>query len=1331
MKIKKGLIFLVFIVLLIPLVFADDGGCCGDYGGLYCVDDVTYADCDSPNEWSQAYCEDTTFCDIGCCITDDGTCGINTGHYTCDQDPNNEWKDDPSCDSISECDDVCCIAGNTFQYTTESHCNYWWEPYNITPTIEYGLSEEECYDLGQAQTQGCCVTGDDICSYITLEECEAVLSDTSINMQTGTGFYEEQLCTDVSDGLQDAGIDVEDMLCDCDVIFTVDPELAYCEGDKSYVYDTCGNPVLQLECDEPDETCGVTQDAVGCISTNCENTYAFPTTGEGAHFSKYNQFPIYYIDNNGDWQEEIFKLGETRRHGEEWCIYESPTGGFSDRVGSQHYYAYCENGIEHITACQADRSEFCMMTYDVSKGKYQANNCETNNFGSYYTDTGDTEEDTDSGEEFTDTEQTYAYRSTPIEEAGVSTIPLATNFWEEEDKTCAKGTLPCKVVLGKVPGGGANYGWEVYVNSMCFRPEFALTAADYCRAQGDCGLNYNILEDTSDEDSFNIKFGGGGLGKDKVRDAYVGIGRGDRGNSAHQYYGAFSILNTLYGTDTTYPEGYNINYLGENPGQDLYEVFGPGEKTGSATTEDASIYGCFKRDLSGGEGYDYSRITQGQDYEKDLSSTFGSGVKGCYKYGYPQIEEGYYQYLNSLVQPRTYSREYMISPWWGLETVLYYSTAYILARHDDEYLNDGRDRNPSEGRALRLERVTEGLGFNVDPNIVTTFYTCAEPHNSLLGCSEDVSEILGLYEINSQQFGKLDYTLAQRFSSIKPWIIDKSKVYSEPNSAQSGTDWPPEGLSVFAGARGEDEDSEWSKTDNFEVYPVTYACNNWQGPTSGDYDCSLCDKPISEGGMIMDSDSLRSVEYGCNPFRCKSISTNCEYIDENEQTGRSTCVDGGCDPLDSPEILFNEELYDSQGILDNADPGSELGHDLNDLDVPTTYYIGFKTDQYTKCSYVDSEELDPSTINVVDEETEANLDLGEIHYSSLSTYSFTESPSVGYTDEHNITLPLTDGDDEITMYVWCKNYCGTVTNTFYQIKLTTAEGPDYNAPELKGIDPPTGSYAPADTETFQVTVYTDEPAYCKYSSTSTDIYESMENEFTDNSGTEVTSGLMSGFFQSSTSVDLTDGTNTFYLLCQDDVPHTWFAPEEWSVTKTEALEISQVAPEEGVTLYDSDVLLQIRTQKGAESGASECEYKQSFQNAYSPMVDTGDPAHWTQTQTLGQGSYTYDFKCYDIAGNENTTQITFNVDVDTYAPEVTNVYLLGTTMYILTDEATSCEYETSSFSYGSGFSTGGGTGTAHSFTTTSGINLYYVICQDTYGNVNSPFIINLDYLEEQ
>jgi hypothetical protein len=152
----------------------------------------------------------------------------------------------------------------------------------------------------------------------------------------------------------------------------------------------------------------------------------------------------------------------------------------------------------------------------------------------------------------------------------------------------------------------------------------------------------------------------------------------------------------------------------------------------------------------------------------------------------------------------------------------------------------------------------------------------------------------------------------------------------------------------------------------------------------------------------------------------------------------------------------------------------------------------------------------------------------------------------------------------------------------------------------------------------------------------------------------------------------------------------------------------------------------VDTEDGADSGKADCYYE-GLSAGKQKMAVTGGGYH-EQRLSLEKGSYSYSITCEDSLENEVSSMINFIVDKDLSAAEITGVYYLGTNIYVLTNEATSCQYKTESFSYGNGYDLGGIAGTAHSFTPADLTATYYINCIDAYSNILENVKINLGYL---
>src|SRR3989344_4041350 len=235
--------------------------------------------------------------------------------------------------SAEEEQNVCCeqtTSGESCVYTAESQCAYTTEGNceilikdleDIVLDWRAVDSESSCTDICKAADKGCCVSGD-CCAYDTYAMCDS----PPIDLTERTGFYENTYCSELS------------VNCGCTAHDT-----QACIDEDVYWFDSCGNQEEVAEdCDYTEGTwCGTDINGdVGCLSTACKNTF------EGA----------YSLDESSRNTHDE-KIGKRREHGESWCLYESPAGGWFDRPGSQHYRSFCYFGEEIIEPCEDFREK--------------------------------------------------------------------------------------------------------------------------------------------------------------------------------------------------------------------------------------------------------------------------------------------------------------------------------------------------------------------------------------------------------------------------------------------------------------------------------------------------------------------------------------------------------------------------------------------------------------------------------------------------------------------------------------------------------------------------------------------------------------------------------------------------------------------------------------------------------------------------------------------------------------------------------------------------------------------------------------------------------------
>jgi len=475
-------------------------------------------------------------------------------------------------------------------------------------------------------------------------------------------------------------------------------------------------------------------------------------------------------------------------------------------------------------------------------------------------------------------------------------------------------------------------------------------------------------------------------------------------------------------------------------------------------------------------------------------------------------------------------------------------------------------------------------------------------------------------------------------------------------------------------------------------------CGVWEPPNNGD-DCSLCDVGISDGGIAIEDENENVFSnYECSAYRCKSLGTLCQYIPENAETDRPSCISGEVD-LTPPVIsLWDEKMNENNYDYTEEDHGTII------YNAPIgRNFFPILTDDYSKCKISDDPNvgLDPRD---------------DGFYDSLS-YLY-EDPLMGYSQEHNFTEMNLDGSTEYAYYIWCENFGGLTTPVFYQFKLTTTSAPDTDAPKIEGIYPNSGTYVKADASSVIIEVYLNENAYCKYSSQDLP-YEQMTSEF-------VSCAESDGFFNyvCSDTIALNVGTTNLYIICSDTSGNIMPKSEFWTIAQSSPLEITQTSP--SGTLYINDIVLQVNTKNGADNGNAVCYYEGSG-TPKQKMFFSGGTYH-EQSLNLEKGSYSYTITCEDELGNSATGLIGFIVDKDVSAAEITGVYYLGTNVYVLTNEATTCQYKTESFSYGNGYDMGGVAAVAHSFSVSDFTIDYYINCIDAYSNTLEGVKINLQYL---
>ena len=479
----------------------------------------------------------------------------------------------------------------------------------------------------------------------------------------------------------------------------------------------------------------------------------------------------------------------------------------------------------------------------------------------------------------------------------------------------------------------------------------------------------------------------------------------------------------------------------------------------------------------------------------------------------------------------------------------------------------------------------------------------------------------------------------------------------------------------------------WSMTGG-EVKDVSVYthCGVWEPPDGGD-DCEKCDMPKSEGGLLPDINGKILPGYSCTEYLCKSLGKACEFIKENEGSGRPSCYHSNPNDVNKPIISVWDDTfkveYKGEDVTENYDiSGLTYGFEIEPKLPPySTVTFGIITDELAQCKY------SPEHTNNMDE----------------MVYGFSEYPY--FTKEHNITINV-EPDTEYTFYVRCSDPHGNGKDSNeYTIKFSAQPGPDYTPPMILEVSPRNGAYIGSDQNLTRISLYLDEPSRCKWS------HKDVQYDLMPENNSFICSRRYRRFsyqkYGCIADLPVNKGVNTYYIRCQDisENKNTMQESYQFTLIGTEPLVIKQVSPEG--TLYYNDVVLQVITEGGAEGGKAVCRFNGI------EFYETNSTLHKQELHNLNYGTYFYKINCTDIAGNSATGTIKFKVGIDRKKPVIEKIFSIGERLYIATNEPTNCEALNQTFEFGNGRKMTGKDSLTHTIEIEPQL---YIICKDLFGN---------------
>jgi hypothetical protein len=1195
----------IFTVYNFNLVAAEDttNYCCEvTKDGEQCIY-TSYDECnlDDPYLAAATTCEQTTYCEGGCCVSNQGKCSKNVPKTVCENTEDYTWYDDVDC-NIAQCEKQCCtIADSICSYTTSAHCETINAEYPEVDAEFVNVDDEyACSDLCTLSDKGCCVSSDS-CTYDTKGMCET----PEINLADGTGFYKDQYCSDLN-------------LCGCD-----SHKSAECVDGKVFWFDSCGNQesiveegdinsagdVYTADGKEVDGDCDYTQGTwcgynkageAYCKDINCNTKSTNPNganmyTFDGNYYTQYDssneiQDAIDHEDETGDLinvNQHDGRIGGERLHGESWCLYEGPAGDFLDRPGSQHYRSYCYFGEEIIESCRDFREEVCIQyPYDPNAQQGITGNIDPT--GSACIDN--------------------SIYDSPLN-SNITTVPKGKTFWSEtaETSSCSEASVSCDVTF--IKRDRTRNQWECIDNCNCLSEFWMINASKFCSAQGDCGANYNLVEEFSN-DAFYVT----------------------------------SSINALKAANDNYNAiAYDYDCA------DKYNEYAQDPETASLDNL-CKPENCMKQS---------SALVAENTAGGQSSYTSGSEDKCIFFQSLDQTD----WYVNSELSSSNSDDQVLL----GSDG----STTITKGFTPPNYLYSGKNLKNAYGvhsGLLGISKIMEeNLASSAGADALSKLSTKTWIGVGIMGGIAAITFLVATIAAATLTTAATTVTAMQFLTGA---------------AAASGAAGPLGIFLIIAAVVAAALIYIFTSGGGTETVTISSNCETWQAPSGGDY-CELCDIPVSQGGLALDDGEGNILPgYECGEYKCKSLGATCEYIQENSGTNREKCYNNAVNDVNSPDIVLKEEIFDDLNYLTsctnaNEDPcydEFERYVEVKNIQPYTQFSFGIETNELSQCKISDT------LVDTYDEMAEL-------------------FPDSYFSTAHNQTRVLTP-NEEFTYYIRCKDPSDNPTIDAYTFIITTNEIDDVQPPIIEATDIASGSYI-AEGVNPDVTIFINElVSSCKWS-TSDQEYELMENYFLWGNGNPATDYIYTENYRTA-ELNLTNlGENYFYFACEDNYENINTQNYEYMLIGTEALNIDRTSP--NGTLYYNTVTLQVETSIGAEAGKASCSYDGI------EFFTTNTSYHEQIFEELGEGDYSHNIKCEDVAGNQNSTTINYTIDIDETAPELTSLYTLSGSLYFGLNEDATCEYHYEEFTFGEGTST---TGTI----ALTDIPTYYIICEDVFGN---------------
>lgn len=491
-----------------------------------------------------------------------------------------------------------------------------------------------------------------------------------------------------------------------------------------------------------------------------------------------------------------------------------------------------------------------------------------------------------------------------------------------------------------------------------------------------------------------------------------------------------------------------------------------------------------------------------------------------------------------------------------------------------------------------------------------------------------------------------------------------------------------------------------------------FQCSPWQPPKGGD-DCEVCN---TQG-------------IPCTEYQCRSLGLSCELL--NKGTSDQKCVEtnrnDAVPPVIQPWIqaLLSGYRYTPDNAISPPDNGVKLEYiSSSDNCIPafTPLRFGVTLNENSKCK-----------IDVIRKSNFSSMSY------DLSSGLYLQNHSIGFSlpgnnslSQENITL---ENGGNFELYVRCEDKRGNSNVGTFVFKYCVDKGPDTTPPYIVSTSINNNSPVNYNQTEVPIKVYVNEPSECRWSFQDRD-YDAMENIMSCatsiSSVQEIDSQQVYGCSTNLTGIK-PQSNNDYYFKCRDQplatgeqLRNTNPAPYHYRLIGTRPLVLDSVGP--NGTLKDNtnviNVTLTAETSAGYKNGEAICQYSRTGkEGSYVDFFKTGSYSH-EQELHLPEGDYTYSIKCFDFAGNTDSSNVSFSVETDVSSPQVVRAYHQDNSLVIITDETATCVYNTQpEIGCGFDFENGNKMTTLNDnehYTDWNTLTNFYIKCKDQFGNEPYP-----------